>query len=137
MQKHNKSNFRFKYRLNIFKSTIKIIVHFYLCMSISVFIFVHCSQPKFKAMIFKADGISDLKKKIKALELVFGEIKILISGYVIAKNVATGEERWITFHNDQMNDGISRSITIDRCDGYWATWETKAIQKLSFTVKQK
>ena len=86
-------------------------------------------------MYFKAQNISDLKKKIKALELVFGEIRILVSGYVLAKNVITKEEVWINFHNDQMNDGIERSITIDRCNGYWATWETKAIQKITFEVK--
>ena len=42
VQKHNKSNFRSNHRLKNIKSVIKIIVHFYLCMSISVFIFVHC-----------------------------------------------------------------------------------------------
>lgn len=50
VQKQNKSNFRSKYRLKFFKSTIKIIVHFYLCNCKSVFIFVHYSQPKLTTM---------------------------------------------------------------------------------------
>ena len=50
VQKHNKSNFRSNHRLKNIKSVIKIIVHFYLCMSISVFIFVHCFTKTQKQM---------------------------------------------------------------------------------------
>lgn len=66
---------------------------------------------------------------------MFGEIRILVSGYASAKNVLTKEEACINFHNDQMNDGVEKSITIDRCNGYWETWETKAIEKITFEVK--
>lgn len=51
VQKHNKSNFRSNHRLKNIKSVLKINVHQCLCIWISVFIFVHCSQPKFIVMI--------------------------------------------------------------------------------------
>ena len=44
-------------------------MHFYLCMSISVFIFVHCSQPKRKTMSVR-DQIQNLVSKSKIDEAI-------------------------------------------------------------------
>jgi len=80
-QKHNKSNFRSNHRLKNIKSVLKIIVNFYLCMSISVFIFVHCSQPKQTTM---------KNWKLEAKNLI-GQAKVIEAiGLVEANGIKTG-----------------------------------------------
>lgn len=80
-QKHNKSNFQTKYRLKNIKSVPKIIVHFYLCMLISVFIFVHCSQPKQTTM---------KKWKLEAKKLIAQTEIIEAIGLAEANGIKTG-----------------------------------------------